>query len=61
MILFVSLQFEKHFTSKWTGELWSRFSDQMVKSIVDEALAQFSADRVGLPDFALESAGEQLL
>ncbi|RUS75521.1 hypothetical protein EGW08_016711 [Elysia chlorotica] len=35
--------------------------ERMVKSIVDEALAQFSADRVGLPDFALESAGGSVL
>lgn len=30
---------------------------QTVKIIVEEALIQFSADRVGMPDFALESAG----
>ncbi|GFR98805.1 SUN domain-containing protein 1 [Elysia marginata] len=36
-------------------------NEEMVKSIVDEALAQFSADRVGLPDFALESAGGSVL
>ncbi|KAK7004612.1 SUN domain-containing protein 1, partial [Biomphalaria glabrata] len=36
--------------------------DEMtVKIIVEEALIQFSADRVGMPDFALESAGGSVL
>ncbi|KAH9504080.1 Secreted beta-glucosidase sun1 [Bulinus truncatus] len=36
--------------------------DEMtVKNIVEEALIQFSADRVGMPDFALESSGGSVL
>ncbi|XP_035824273.1 SUN domain-containing protein 1 isoform X2 [Aplysia californica] len=36
-------------------------SEVAVKSIIDEALIQFSADRIGMPDFALESAGGSIL
>ncbi|CAL1527048.1 unnamed protein product [Lymnaea stagnalis] len=32
-----------------------------VKNIIEDALIQFSADRVGMPDFALESAGGSVL
>lgn len=32
-------------------------SQLAIKGIVEEALTQFSADRIGIPDFALESAG----
>ncbi|XP_059157128.1 SUN domain-containing protein 1-like isoform X2 [Physella acuta] len=36
--------------------------DEMkIKSIIDDALMKFSADRVGMPDFALESAGGSVL
>ena len=31
---------------------------QAIRTIIEEALTQFSADRTGLPDFALESAGK---
>ncbi|GFO31380.1 sun domain-containing protein 1, partial [Plakobranchus ocellatus] len=48
---------ELHLSAGHIGSI----DESMVKSIVDEALAQFSADRVGLPDFALESAGGSVL
>ena len=32
-------------------------TSQAIRTIVEDALSQFSADRVGMPDFALESAG----
>ena len=34
---------------------------QAVKLIVEDALLKFSADRTGLPDYALESAGSYYL
>ncbi|CAG5123377.1 unnamed protein product [Candidula unifasciata] len=36
-------------------------NESAVKSIVEEALNQFSADRVGMADFALESAGGSVI
>jgi len=33
---------------------------QLIRGIVDEALLKYSADKIGLPDFALESSGKRL-
>ncbi|KAK3781502.1 hypothetical protein RRG08_054841 [Elysia crispata] len=52
-----ALAAELHLSAGHIGSI----DEMTVKSIVDEALAQFSADRVGLPDFALESAGGSVL
>ncbi|KAK3089609.1 hypothetical protein FSP39_004976 [Pinctada imbricata] len=36
-------------------------SESVVKRIVDDALMKFNADKIGLPDFALESAGGSVI
>ncbi|XP_033743880.1 SUN domain-containing protein 1-like isoform X2 [Pecten maximus] len=36
-------------------------SEQLIRSIVDEALLKYSADKIGLPDFALESSGGSVI
>ncbi|XP_069125030.1 SUN domain-containing protein 1-like isoform X2 [Argopecten irradians] len=39
----------------------SDISEQLIKSIVDDALLKYSADKIGLPDFALESSGGSVI
>ena len=41
----------------WSSLFTDCFFVQMVRLIVEEALMKYSADRTGLPDYALESAG----
>ncbi|XP_021353217.1 SUN domain-containing protein 2-like isoform X2 [Mizuhopecten yessoensis] len=36
-------------------------SEQLIRTIVDDALLKYSADKIGLPDFALESSGGSVI